>query len=1137
MTLTLSRESVVYKSGNDANQLLELKLPQPDADISSLDSTNSQNSEDHKSDVELNYYRDQLATTGSVFTRKHVGLPIGSKKFPQSILWRVFQKTSTLELSAIDLGTKGAALPVLRTIRLNFPLPIFERCIALSEDKDYLVIDILVKPGLLYTLQIPFDQFIVSGNNSNQLSDENSHLWRSIKFPYGFDIRKPYLLHAISSKVLIASTVDGALTKFVRDSPLGDISWYPFQDSGRGLSLSSLLPWNSSNTVPGNPSLSAKTIISIDSLPNRSSKIDTGSYIVTVSINRAFKVWSLDSMSVVAENILDAHLPNEPGPARSSLYLESAAVPRHVSFGHHYNDNSHGLRHSLLVTYTPFNEGLFKFWSLNHDGEVPSLVEMGPDFEIVPVAPRDKSSIWFVADFELISYSDKLLLVVAWKSDTSTVTISCTIPKNLGKDESNPPYWSLTESEHDKDDLEGLCLVSSQSTISEGHSEGFIRKIFGPTGYSKETIKTAIPVYADHYRGFPQNSSDRNVSLIGQVCRVVGAAVSVENSGGSFNPDFEAYERDIHLQWIRFDRLCAELEKQGHEFLSLVYDEHTDRVSLVKASSVSLIRPLTALELIYFNRSALPAKYETEVISTLLRKNEVALVEGILRTVDALVRFRKFLPKEVRSDLLFTLKEQFNRRESYLTADRIAYMYESILEGKVTENSLESLVTALYDIPALDNVIQSVLELFTNDTQQNEREDALTLTRLGASAHNTMLNSFFSTGRIITFDIIVLLLLSSSQPDLVSEYVANYPSYLSTFKSLSAVMDLQFSGASDSTDEVVKDSFVYAVQQLTVTDSSHVNGNSGNLSFLEGFIVRQNLANSSINLESIWKRINTNTQSKMADLVVDMFLQVKESLSANTNDLIEFINIYLPSDPFSTFVKGNILLAVGDASKGALLLHSASLGMSSENNQITDLQKSIAKKISEVYWLPGNLFNGLVCYNNAVAQVAAALGAHIQAMEFAQLAAEGLAFSSLGEDKLVNQIFTTLLRSALHLREYDEAYNALVELDLNSCPPVEMKKHLEEFIKCMANGDGLRLCRLPFVGMTHIVSSILEAKAAINSDDIPRISYHKLLYSWKMERGDYQGGKFILIVYESYLEEQGLTISSCISCLCTITTS
>lgn len=56
------------------------------------------------------------------------------------------------------------------------------------------------------------------------------------------------------------------------------------------------------------------------------------------------------------------------------------------------------------------------------------------------------------------------------------------------------------------------------------------------------------------------------------------------------------------------------------------------------------------------------------------------------------------------------------------------------------------------------------------------------------------------------------------------------------------------------------------------------------------------------------------------------------------------------------------------------------------------------------------------------------------------------------------------------------------------------------------HGQSSRLCSFPFTGLQDAVDEILLNRAEEAVDIRPSPSYHKVLFSWRAQHGDFQGG-------------------------------
>lgn len=111
-----------------------------------------------------------------------------------------------------------------------------------------------------------------------------------------------------------------------------------------------------------------------------------------------------------------------------------------------------------------------------------------------------------------------------------------------------------------------------------------------------------------------------------------------------------------------------------------------------------------------------------------------------------------------------------------------------------------------------------------------------------------------------------------------------------------------------------------------------------------------------------------------------------------------------------------------------------------------------------------------------------------------------------------------LFNNAIDIASYDDAYMALTRINnFETYPhPLEIlifsqRSALEILIVAMVeHGQSSRLCSFPFADLQDLVDDILVHKAEEVVDVRPSPSYHKILFSWRIKHGDFQGGKILL---------------------------
>ncbi|CAN6635693.1 hypothetical protein TRVA0_015S01354 [Trichomonascus vanleenenianus] len=1040
----------------DEYDLSPLRLSVPLPDLSARDNEQLETAL-KVSDAEDKYYLEHVATHGSMLCRH-------TKSGPKNIVWRVLERNRLLELQPVDFAGK-----LYRKVQIKSPLFLRAGCVQVHSDHadEKIIIDWITVNGFFYTVSFPYEAFEPSKSAAElELTSKHAQSWRSIKSPYSFDIKKPMMLRAVSPRTSVVSLVDGTLLRLDRNSPLGVITTSTFHDSARsGLLFSRLIPWNYSEKVPGHHDVSVKAVVSMDV---------KGSVLATLSVDLTLKLWNLETSALVAEKGIylsgyysHSNSTNNDGK-RSGMFLEPVPA-RLLSF-------SSGSESDRLITFCPLGDGVFQLW----EATPHKLESLGDSFEIPAVQP-ESTAVWVIADLKLhAKHKDhhQEELWVTWKSDTSSAVHMLTIPSKAPLDRAG---WVICEKGLQSDLQQEL--TGPTNATSDDESSYYVNRIFGPGGFSLKTIQTALPIYGKHYAsGVSQLSLEQLERLsrpqfIERVCKTVGAAVSMVTSGDGMSCDYKAYGRDLQLQWVRFTRLCSELEKQGQEVLSFVVDAD-QRVYLIKSSFISVVRECTEVELYSSNRSTAPSAKATQIVAELTNKDP-SVVDKMLRLLDAMASFRNGLSKHILREFFVVLEEDFSKsRHNFLTSDRLVNIYESHIAPQLSETSLGVLVTAMFEIEELDSVVG---ELYGAIVKANRSEGHTLLhSALGAQYLTNSLFEVSSTCQALVIDVLIIMVISSSHDDLIQEETTGYSKFSRLLKQLCMTLFL-LSAPCKTGYTTDYDELVTGVHDLTVAKSHSGHEPLTGLSFMDSLILSSN-DQGGISFELLWTQLLMETAP--SKLSVELFRFAPQAA------VEEFLAVYIPSDYLSTFIKGAVLLAYGEDHKARALLNRVAVAVGIEADDMLDrnLGNAIAERIDST--LRDSLSNGIISFYLSLSKFAEKNKRYSCALSLAKLA---MNYITTQPDKAVD-VNMRLFDCAIECRSYDDAYQALVELQImEESPKYEAKTDI--LVESMvSHGYSRRMCSYPFIGMRHEVAKCLEA-----------LRKYETLYSWHMEKGDVKG--------------------------------
>lgn len=153
---------------------------------------------------------------------------------------------------------------------------------------------------------------------------------------------------------------------------------------------------------------------------------------------------------------------------------------------------------------------------------------------------------------------------------------------------------------------------------------------------------------------------------------------------------------------------------------------------------------------------------------------------------------------------------------------------------------------------------------------------------------------------------------------------------------------------------------------------------------------------------------------------------------------------------------------------------------------------------------------GIANYYTHILSLFESLQAHTHTQHFAQLALQ-LSTPSHPTDQ-TSDLLSRLFHASITLSDFDTAYSALVRYT----DPALQKSCLHRLVSEMAaQGYVEELLALPFTTLAPAVDSLLaeHAKRELHSPPAPgaAVPFHKILYAWRLRRGDLRGAAAVLV--------------------------
>lgn len=1023
------------------------------------------------------------------------------RKSPQSIMGRLIGNDRIIELCSVDFEHQKYAskrrseshltsisnhheqqLTYPRKIRIFYPYRIVPHCITLTEHEDHVVLDVICGTRYLYTVQLPMSAFFASTLN---LTDANAKSWRVVHSPYAFDLRQPLMMHAVSSSVLVVSLKDGGLLRLTRHAPLESIDTAEFSDE-RNL-LSKFLPWGG-DKVPGKPGYSSRAIISMDHHSGLWGARSKG-LLAAITVNKKLRLWSIDGLDLVHEDDI-------VGDEQTEIGFFDPTPQKLISFARDTDANS---KSKFVLILLPSGNPRFKLW------EFVDLLEPRGSFT---ANMPDDGAVWFIADFLAgVNTKRNLDMLISWKCGNN----SCLMEMRCPADKTDDTKWFLVEDSETQ-------RKARRSYEDESLPDYWLARLFGPTGYSRGSIFAALSIYVKKM-SIGQSIIDPklHLSLEEQVTRTVGAPVSAPSlAEGSVSWDASKdFLSEIQKQWVKFENLCAEIDSDGKELLALSWTAANEKL-VIRSQFMSVVRELQPAESLMLNGNSY-GLYDT--------RGKVC--HEPLYIVKLARDFRESFDSSIQKKLFLTLKNDSERAKMYLTLDRMSQMYHDLMAPHETVASVAELCTGLRQISGANEAVSTVLALIDSNivntkffvdlfgtAGQDRSTQWQTLSIIGSHALNTIIYELVGATTDVVVDMLFLLVfVSGYAPELVSEHGAYFASYVRLLRSLTSYTELQRFGR--PTQQIIHRSSrnMDLIEDMTRLS---MGSNKGSVvcgqSFMEWFISQHELCS----ITSVWHAISihhTHSPSQMdvakaAILALDLYAYCRE-LGEPVGCVTKYMRLAFDHDYESAFIQGCLLAACGEGQNAVPLLKRASIKLAQRSGHTHSKLDAAIRRLDPV--LVEAIGHGYVKYFDATSQYVYGKCQDVGANSALELALCGIQF--LGQEPANGTNLASLLKSIGEFglvsqdnaRGFTESYNALTEMTLHKdcCSKQDIElatiNFVERSVEC---GYGLELCKLPFIGLTDLVTHILENKV---KDVQCQTEYYRVLYAWKLARGDYAG--------------------------------
>lgn len=464
-----------------------------------------------------------------------------------------------------------------------------------------------------------------------------------------------------------------------------------FDEKTWGASLRGLVPWSGQQRILyDGRNLDPNT-------PNAIATTSDQTYVFAVCLNHTLKVWNLAANKLVGtKDLLDRPLSKQQ-PDSTAYFLN----PSDSNFLRVFNAEralDGGYRY-YVATYTPHEEGKFKFWAVKGGLTTPLTIEdLFPQAVFRPLDPDTTGNMfWSVADFQLrpMEEGTRMELWVLWRNNGlyQLYTLHFNF-ESLEEDWST--NWTSTAWDTRRNEPAPALVVSDVVDPTEK----WLEFLFHPARYTPETLETALVSYQEVLK--PRTSAafpKRGTPLQERLCFTIAASVSLRKYADD-DMDYAKYRTDTDHKWRQFWQIVEEVHSRRLEPLSLEYDAYSDLPWVITTDTCALIRECSATELLLHN-SVLDLENELPKIADRWRHRKLETELGnryadSCHVIKVAADFRKRLPAAALRTFEEALYSELFLEPLLSATERLAtFIDKSELSEHVSDDMYDGLCAAM----------------------------------------------------------------------------------------------------------------------------------------------------------------------------------------------------------------------------------------------------------------------------------------------------------------------------------------------------------------------------------------------------------------------------------------------------------
>lgn len=541
-------------------------------------------------------------------------------------------------------------------------------------------------------------------------------------------------------------------------------NWSPltFDERTWGSSIRGLVRWHAPSPVKYRGRNLDQNV------PNAIATTSDQTYVFVVCLNHTLKIWNLATNKLVASK----DLLNRQVQQNDANFL--SLNPSESSFIRVFNAERalDGEYRYFVVTYSPFEDGRFKFWAVKGGLTSQLIIEdLYPDAPLRPMDPDTTGNMlfWSIADFQIkpAEAGKGMELWVLWKNNSLCQLY--TLHFNFDTLERDwYTNWVSTAMESRRQESPPALVPSDVIDPTEK----WLKFLLQPNRFTPEVLETALAIYNEALRPLASTSSSfkKSASLPERLCTTIAGTVSLRKYADD-HMDFTRYPTDTDTKWRQFWQTAEDINRRRFEPVSIAYDTYSETPWLLLADSCAVIRECSSTELLLHNTGAELRSEGAKIVDRWSHRDLGSEVGELFEQASHLMKvasgFRKRFPAELEAACWGAIEAEIFTEPSSSIPDRLDVFRERCDFGERVSNKIfDGLFAAMNEHLSIDNLPSEVFYAILDTIPLGPGKDSdLVATHFGVNAAVNGVQEMISQTRQLLVDLLVLVVFLDSEVD------------------------------------------------------------------------------------------------------------------------------------------------------------------------------------------------------------------------------------------------------------------------------------------------------------------------------------------------------------------------------------